>query len=689
MHSAALSSQYGYGAPLPANSPYGDPSYGPMAKKRRLDHGVALSASHSPVSSSGGETGLPNWQGLPQGHPTPVQQHFSSTYSAHVPSSIQPQPAYRGQWNLSQSPYPDVSSYQQPYFYQQTDPSTYNSPWPPASHNVGAASYMPATSSIGYHGSNSLIPQQTPSLPFFTQPQSSVEQQPQQTLTETYQPTADTAFPNYPDLDPPQVSTMKYVIPQMQRQAQRSMSDFNFEDASMHLKLQSLPILDNLATQIIQTIAKSSFPEIQDLVRRTDAEVSQAYATLKSLFDQTRKVYSRETAFIDAVGIQMFQPSQQEVIRKANIATFVSSLLGAHDVSLFHLNDYFLDTFVPLGHRLLKWQGAIYLDLKTQTYISALMNSDTSAEVLLDELFPNDLDAQILTRHPDAPSLSPSEQDFVDRSRSRKSYLLAEPVTEDSLADLPKKYQWHDFVREFAACISKNVDGLLNIPLRTHNIFGAGHHSRRRADATHSVRDALAGQQGVMARKAPQSDVFSGLSGMPSLHQHQPSPAAAAAAAAATGVGTEKNPPPSGGTTVRQAWTDAEQEALLSGLEKVDGPHWSQILALYGRGGSISEVLKDRNQVQLKDKARNLKLWYLKTGKEVPAALRGVTGELRKRGGARARAALGLLDNEVDGSTVDAAVEGIKGEAGVDASLDTGDDGQGGGQKKTKKKAKR
>ncbi|KAI7353444.1 hypothetical protein KC320_g3982 [Hortaea werneckii] len=689
MHSAVLSSQYGYGAPLPANSPYGDPSYGPMAKKRRLDNGVALSASHSPVSSGGGETGLCSWQGLPQGHSTPVQHHFSSAYNAHVPSSIQPQPAYRGQWNLSQSPYPDVSSYQQPYFYQQTDPSTYNSPWPPTSHNIGVAAYMPTTSSIGYHGSSSLIPQQTPSLSFFTQPQSSVEQQPQQTLTETYQPTGDATFPNYPDLDPPHVSTINYAIPQAQRQAQRSMSDFNFEDASMHLKLQSLPILDNLATQIIQTIAKSSFPEIQDMVRGTDAEVSQAYATLKSLFDQTRKVYSRETAFIDAVGIQMFQPSQQEVIRKANIATFISSLLGAHDVSLFHLNEYFLDTFVPLGHRLLKWQGAIYLDLKTQTYISALMNSDTSAEVLLDELFPNDLDAQILTRHPDAPSLSPSEQDFVDRSRSRKSYLLAEPVTEDSLADLPKKYQWHDFVREFAACISKNVDGLLNIPLRTHNIFGAGHHSRRRADASHSVRDALAGQQGIMARKAPQGDAFSGLSGMPSLHhQHHPSPAAAAAG---TAGGNEKNPP-SGGTTARQAWTDAEQEALLAGLEKVDGPHWSQILALYGRGGSISEVLKDRNQVQLKDKARNLKLWYLKTGKDVPVALRGVTGELRKRGGARARAraALGLLDSELESSTVDAGVEGDEGVGGVDGSLGTvvGDGGQG-GQKKTKKKGKR
>ena len=82
----------------------------------------------------------------------------------------------------------------------------------------------------------------------------------------------------------------------------------------------------------------------------------------------------------------------------------------------------------------------------------------------------------------------------------------------------------------------------------------------------------------------------------------------------------------------------------MAGLAEVKGPHWSQILSLYGRGGSVSEVLKDRNQIQLKDKARNLKLYYLKMGKEVPECLQGVTGELRKRGGVRA--ALGLTDDD-------------------------------------------
>lgn len=81
----------------------------------------------------------------------------------------------------------------------------------------------------------------------------------------------------------------------------------------------------------------------------------------------------------------------------------------------------------------------------------------------------------------------------------------------------------------------------------------------------------------------------------------------------------------------RRPWTTEEEKALMDGLERVKGPHWSQILALYGAGGSMSEVLKDRNQVQLKDKARNLKLYFLKSGVEVPGYLKRVTGELRTR----------------------------------------------------------
>jgi len=88
-------------------------------------------------------------------------------------------------------------------------------------------------------------------------------------------------------------------------------------------------------------------------------------------------------------------------------------------------------------------------------------------------------------------------------------------------------------------------------------------------------------------------------------------------------------PPPSQGQ--RRPWSQEEESSLMAGLDRVQGPHWSQILAMYGIDGTISEVLKDRNQVQLKDKARNLKLFFLKSGLQVPAYLKHVTGDLKSR----------------------------------------------------------
>src|SRR6187402_810379 len=67
----------------------------------------------------------------------------------------------------------------------------------------------------------------------------------------------------------------------------------------------------------------------------------------------------------------------------------------------------------------------------------------------------------------------------------------------------------------------------------------------------------------------------------------------------------------------RRPWGNDEENTLMAGLDQVKGPHWSQIMALYGPNGSINQILKDRNQVQLKDKARNLKLFFLKSGIEV------------------------------------------------------------------------
>ncbi|CAD0113641.1 unnamed protein product [Aureobasidium uvarum] len=393
-------------------------------------------------------------------------------------------------------------------------------------------------------------------------------------------------------------------------------------DASSHLKLQSLATLDNL---IILNLAKGSLNDILLLTAGRDHEGSQAYFTRRTLFDQTRKVYAKNAVFIDMHTLPAFTASQQEVVRKANRAIFISSILEGHDISFFDLDSRFIDTFVCPGQRLLKWQGTIFLELKTQAYIAAIMNNDGPSESLLDELFPNDLADQLLSRHPDAPNLAPSEQDFLDRARARKQYLFDEP-SYDAYSTLPRKYGWHDFLREFAVALSKNARTPVSQPGVISPSFRAGGRGTPSSGRFGSLSSPIVGAQdasnglgghdGLLSENAQrQASPQQTVQGTPEIGQSKSSPKA------------RSKPRTGGSATQRQPWKQEEEDALMAGLTEVKGPHWSQILSLYGRGGSISEVLKDRNQIQLKDKARNLKLYYLKMGKEVPECLRGLTDD--------------------------------------------------------------
>ena len=114
----------------------------------------------------------------------------------------------------------------------------------------------------------------------------------------------------------------------------------------------------------------------------------------------------------------------------------------------------------------------------------------------------------------------------------------------------------------------------------------------------------------------------------------------------------------------RRPWTTEEENALMAGLDRVKGPHWSQILAMFGAGGTINESLKDRNQVQLKDKARNLKLFFLKSGIEVPYYLQFVTGELKTRAPGQAAKNEAKAEAKMRGDEDKAHVEGVLALAG-------------------------
>lgn len=210
-------------------------------------------------------------------------------------------------------------------------------------------------------------------------------------------------------------------------------------------------------------MARATYHEILTIAMKPDTDPGQAYANLKSLFDHTKKVYSAQEPFLNPFELRLPEKQQMDIIRKANMATFVSSVFGSQDVGFYHLNENFLDTFIADGGRLLKSQAQLFLDLKTQAYISAVQNTDRNGVDILADLFPDDLDARLLKRRPGAKQLAPSENEFVQRARNRKKALLDELSNQATLKQLPEKYVWEDFLRDISTYVSKNSDVIAGV----------------------------------------------------------------------------------------------------------------------------------------------------------------------------------------------------------------------------------
>ena len=196
------------------------------------------------------------------------------------------------------------------------------------------------------------------------------------------------------------------------------------------------------------------------LVTEPESEAGQEYSTVRSLFDHTKRVYSTKTPFLSYIDLDLHDPAQIEVLRKANLATFVSSLFGTQEIGFHELNAHFLDIFVPENGRLLKAQGSLFLELKTQAFIASMHSEERSRTELLYSLFPEDMETQLLSRRPGARGLAPSEHDFVKRANSRRDILLADVNNETALNALPEKYHWEDFLRDVSSYISKNFENL-------------------------------------------------------------------------------------------------------------------------------------------------------------------------------------------------------------------------------------
>lgn len=458
----------------------------------------------------------------------------------------------------------------------------------------------------------------------------------------------------------------------------------DFLPPRIQLLINTLPTLDNLASQLLRIVAMGPYQKILDLVAQPDTPQGATYRDLTSLFEFTKKLYSEEDPFLNvehlAPGIwkmgdktpPMFRNREQSIestLRKVNLATFLGATLGTLEVGFFYLNEIFLDIFCPLNTldpknslsnmnsnnmslqndhttvigdsvgKLLKPQAILYLDLKTQAYISAIEAGERSREEILEDILPSSMEEILLNRR-NTKNLTPTELDFIERCKSRKITLLN--YSEEK--DLSEEYEWLSFLKELFEYSSKNMgfliwgkrsrlsrpEGIINTTISsnvpTSSINAST--STSSANTPHSqeilnnaANSELRHQQELEAERQRVQEVMQNTdinditnALLPSEIQEQQ-------------IHLRINPRSTVRNIQRRPWTREEEKALRQALE-LKGPMWSTILDLFGAGGKISEALKNRTQVQLKDKARNWKMFFLKSGLPVPKYLHKVTGDL-------------------------------------------------------------
>lgn len=437
----------------------------------------------------------------------------------------------------------------------------------------------------------------------------------------------------------------------------------------IQLLINTLPTLDNLASQLLRIVALGPYQKILDLAAHPDTPAGATFRDLTSLFEFTKRLYSEEDPFLSvehlAPGMwkegdktpSIFRNREQLIeltLRKVNLATFLGATLGTIEVGFFYLNESFLDIFCPANNldptntlsnmsphnmslqsgvntiigdkigKLLKPQTVLYLDLKTQAYISAIEAGGRSREDILEDILPHNLEDILLERRK-TKILTPTEFDFIDRCKSRKEILLNYP----SDKVLSEEYDWLSFLKELFEYSAKNMGFLIwgkkgratkekntnpketetsNTPHSDEVVASASSHdTATTASTSHNPTTYDLRSQEI-------SDITKAL--LPSEIQEQQ-------------IHLRLNPGSNVKSLQRRPWTREEEKALRHALE-LKGPLWSNILELFGAGGKISEALKNRSQVQLKDKARNWKMFFLKSGLPVPAYLQKVTGDLER-----------------------------------------------------------
>ncbi|ROV95117.1 hypothetical protein VSDG_05862 [Cytospora chrysosperma] len=438
------------------------------------------------------------------------------------------------------------------------------------------------------------------------------------------------------------------------------------ESPTYFSRSMGLPLLGSLAVQILLALFQQPSEVTDKIIRDSRTEGGKVYVALRGTFMASLKLFTDSTAFLNADDLDIHDPGDRETIQMANLANMCASFYGPGGPTMATAHDYFLKIMIPENGMITEEISSLYLDQKTQSflaYANVMEDKESTRNSLMDKFFPLDLENKLKAYWRESNlNLSISADQFVRPFTDRRNLLRAIGHDKEKRRQLEAKYQFATFLDSLSAFIRSNFEAIVEYA-ESHGIeipneaaeeealllegvappstySGSFPGQQRRPNGTDSNGYEITGLASLIAEKLSSVDGFgfgqsaAGLADGTHLPPTQSLPTSvlyerarqAAVAKSSTHAARRE-----GLHSTRRPWTPEEEKALMEGLDKVKGPHWSQILQLYGLNGTISDILKDRTQVQLKDKARNLKLFFLKTNSEMPYYLQCVTGELKTR----------------------------------------------------------
>jgi hypothetical protein len=211
--------------------------------------------------------------------------------------------------------------------------------------------------------------------------------------------------------------------------------------------------LEKLADQILDMNIRRTSKDLASAIGDPDSEIGQDYVQLHAKFAAAKQQYSGTRPFISPSDLGLSASKYVGICRRINLATFVTSLFFGR-VGLEELDNYFLFTFLPRGGTLSKLAALLWIELKTQTFVAAVMRSDPRPQsAILSLLFTEDVRHRLLDVRPGAEDLAQSEEEFMDDMRSRRNALQVDSAKMDPTT-LAQNYPWMDLLENVVSYIS-------------------------------------------------------------------------------------------------------------------------------------------------------------------------------------------------------------------------------------------